>query len=88
MTDTANVRPNQLWADNDPRSAGRTLRVVSVDGDYAECVVETNATDIQHEIDNPTRTYSRPTDRRGKTVRIKTSRMQPTSTGYRLERDA
>lgn len=27
------VRPGQVWADNDSRSRGRTVRVVSVDDD-------------------------------------------------------
>lgn len=36
------VRVGSVWADNDPRSAGRTLRVERVDGDKAVCTVLTN----------------------------------------------
>ena len=77
MTSPATVRPGQIWADNDPRSRGRTLRVVSVGPDKVRCVVltasEANATSA--------------TDPVGKTTQISRSRFRPTSNGYRLVAD-
>jgi hypothetical protein len=35
MTTTPNVRPGQVWADNDPRGYGRQVRVIDVDHRYA-----------------------------------------------------
>jgi hypothetical protein len=37
------VRPGQVWAGNDPRAAGRTIRVERLDGDKAICRVLTNS---------------------------------------------
>ncbi|MFF2566747.1 hypothetical protein [Streptomyces sp. NPDC058084] len=63
------ARPGQVWADNDRRSAGRTVRVDEVDTRYAYCTVLTAAT---------------PGGRTGQRTRIALERMRPTSTGYRL----
>lgn len=35
---TPKVRPGQVWADNDKRASGRTMRVESVDSRYAMVV--------------------------------------------------
>lgn len=74
---TIEVKPGQVWADNDWRSAGRTLEVEEVwqakysKHRYATCKVLTardgaNASSV------------------GKRVRIRLDRFKPTSTGYRL----
>jgi hypothetical protein len=36
------VREGQVWADNDRRSRGRTLRVIRVEAEHAVCVVLTD----------------------------------------------
>ena len=89
MTD---VRPGQIWADADPRSAGRTIRVDEIVGDKARCTVLTNYDETQAYVDNPD---SKPTymanayrDRRGKVTTISLKRFVPNSTGYRLVEDA
>ncbi|MEU0443572.1 hypothetical protein ABZ202_28225 [Streptomyces sp. NPDC006186] len=63
------VRVGQVWADNDSRSKGRTVRVDEIDARYAYCTVLTAAT---------------PGGRTGQRTRIALERMRPTSTGYRL----
>ena len=73
MTD---VKPGQCWADNDPRSEGRTLRVESIEGDKAVCTILTNCDSYKGSA------WQR--DMVGKTTRISLSRFKPTSTGYRL----
>lgn len=75
------VKPGQVWADNDPRSDGRTLRVDRIEGDKAACTVLTNTqqADLGLRDNSP---WVR--DMRGKTTRISLSRFRPTSTGYRL----
>ncbi|WP_123661636.1 hypothetical protein [Actinocorallia herbida] len=60
-----------MWADNDPRSVGRTLRIERVEGERAVCSILTNAD-------------GSPSDRRGTTTRIGLRRFVPTSTGYRF----
>ncbi|MFE0642116.1 hypothetical protein ACFW2Y_10985 [Streptomyces sp. NPDC058877] len=65
----SDARPGQVWADNDRRSAGRTVRVDEVDTRYAYCTVLTAST---------------PGGRTGQRTRIALERMRPTSTGYRL----
>ena len=84
------VKPGQIWADNDWRSAGRTLRVERIEGDKAVCVILTNADKAQKNIDQAQGKpgyYADFKDTRGKTTRLSVSRMRPTSTGYRLIRD-
>ncbi|MFI6889167.1 DUF6354 family protein [Streptosporangium canum] len=67
------VRPDQVWADNDSRARGRKVRVVEVD--------ETHATVEQ--VDG------RAVDRgkSGRRTRIRLDRFRPTSTGYVLIED-
>lgn len=84
------VRPNQVWADNDPRSAGRTLRVDAIDGDKAVCTITANDRATQEYLDDPAnrgKARVRARDMQGKTTRISLSRFKPTSTGYRLVSD-
>lgn len=92
------VKPNQIWADNNPRSAGRTLRVDRIEGTKAVCTVLTNTDEVQERVDG---TYQQetfragasaprgmyPSDRRGKEARISLARFKPTSSGYRLVED-
>lgn len=85
------VKPGQIWADNDLRSKGRTLEVISVyqsriADSVAVCKILTNEEETQRLIDNPQGSYA-PKDRRGKTTTIKVRRFKPTSTGYRLIQD-
>jgi hypothetical protein len=101
MTATPDVKPGQVWAANDPRQEGRTLRVVSInrgdracdtqDRPYVECVTITNSEDVQARVDGDTSRNGwtwKPKDRRGKTVRIRLDRFRPTTTGYRLISEA
>lgn len=78
------VRPGQVWADNDPRVAGRTLRVESVTTTHAVCVIVTHDAQTQRALDEGSPWVR---DRRGKITRIMLARFFPTSTGYRLVRD-
>ncbi|WP_420878969.1 hypothetical protein [Rhodococcus sp. (in: high G+C Gram-positive bacteria)] len=66
--------PGQVWADNDPRSHGRTIAVDAIAGDKAVCTVLAPA-------------YDNPNGRCGHTVKIAVRRFKPTPTGYRLIRD-
>ncbi|WP_251153742.1 hypothetical protein [Cellulosimicrobium sp. Marseille-Q4280] len=104
MTNTADVpevSPGQVWADNDPRCAGRTVRVVDLDVDtrgqrVAKVVTLTNADRDQKMLDRhgPAAAGTQvgpdwvPNDRRGKTSTIRVDRMRPTSTGFRLVKGA
>jgi hypothetical protein len=94
-TEAPDIRCGQVWADNDPRCEGRTIRVDSIDGAKAVCTVLTNSDATQRHLD----AYDRPgrsrypsgpilKDTRGKVRRISLSRFRPTSTGYRLVADA
>jgi hypothetical protein len=91
-TDLPDVRPGQIWADNDKRSKGRTLQVDQIISDrtsgdlVAVCKILTNADSTQRELDDPKILWSS-RDMRGQRVRVKVSRMRPTSTGYRLMQD-
>jgi hypothetical protein len=68
------IRVGQIWADNDPRCKGRTVRIFGFDdAGRATCVVLTNADGKPPAI--------------GRVVRIKVDRLHPTSTGYRLIED-
>lgn len=70
-TEAPDVQPGQVWADNDPRSAGRTLRVVAVGKNSARCVVLTPAVGASvHTV--------------GRTSMIALARFRPVSNGYRL----
>ncbi|MGR6915392.1 hypothetical protein ACU635_14200 [[Actinomadura] parvosata] len=72
MNAQVTVRPLQVWADNDKRCSGRTVRVDEVDERFAYCTVLTPR-------EGSTRT--------GHRVRIAINRMRPTATGYRLISD-
>jgi hypothetical protein len=85
--------PGQVWADNDPRVAGRTIQIAAIEGDVALCTVLTNSDADQRDIDllgshGPRGRYVAggwvPGDRRGATTRVRLSRLRPTSTGFRL----
>lgn len=88
----SDVKVGAIYADNDPRSAGRTLLIDAIDGDQAVCTVLTNSDEVQAYFDN---TGPKPRwapedlkDRRGKQTRIRLARFAPTSTGYRLISEA
>jgi hypothetical protein len=70
------VKPGQIWADNDKRSAGRQVRVVEVGNTYA--TVEAYIPPAAQHL------HSKPPRR----SRILLTRFRPTSTGYRLVQDA
>lgn len=82
------VRTGQVWADNDIRSKGRTVKVESVDGEHAVCVVLTNTDDQQDVLDRyPGQRIQGYTDRRGRSTRIAVRRLLAGgSRGYRLVR--
>ena len=69
------VEVGQVWADNDSRVYGRTVKVEAIDGDKAVCRVLARPVDY-------------PQGRTGHTTKISIGRFKPTSTGYRLIRDA
>jgi hypothetical protein len=79
MPNTPEVRVGSVWADNDPRSAGRTLRVDAIDGGKAVCTILTNT--------DSANVGWQQRDMRGKQTRISLTRFKPTSTGYRLVED-
>jgi hypothetical protein len=74
VTMTPTVRPLQVWADNDKRSEGRKVRVVSVDDTHA--IVEAYMP--------PGVRASKPLRR----TRIRLDRFRPISTPYRLVEEA
>lgn len=67
------VRVGQVWADNDKRSAGRHVKIVSIDRDgkatVCRCTAAGGALDER-------------------TTRIRLDRFKPNNTGYRLVLDA
>ena len=67
--DKPDVRPGQVWADNDPRAAGRHIRIDAVDVTHA--TVEA--------CDSQGRRLLR-----ARQTRIRLDRFRPTRTGYRL----
>jgi hypothetical protein len=74
MSETPNVQVGQVWADNDKRSQGRHVKVVAIEVTLKQAVVgRCNAEGGL--ID-------------ARVTRIRLSRFRPTSTGYRLVRDA
>lgn len=64
------VAPGQVWADNDPRSRGRTLKVISVGKQSVRCEVLTVAPHVRRGV--------------GTVTMIARHRFRPTSNGYRL----
>ena len=77
------VKIGQVWADNDARSVGRTVKVIDIDHPQAPglryALVET--------VTDPT-DYPPEKPRIGKRSRIRLDRFRPTSTGYRLVEEA
>lgn len=65
-------QPGQVWADNDPRRPGRTVRIDSVEGDVATVTILT--TTAPHYTGSGV----------GAVKQIKVSRFRPTASGYRL----
>lgn len=68
----------QVWADNDKRSTGRTVRIVAVGRTHAtvELVGQRGRPARGHEA----KQKAEP----GRRTRIRLDRFEPTSTGYRL----
>lgn len=88
MTTTEHhVRPGQIWADNDARNEGRTLRVDRIEiHAFGHGVLEGR---VPHAVCTVlTQPDDRPWALTGRQVTIRVSRMRPTSTGYRLVTDA
>lgn len=83
MSHNPYIRPGQVWADNDRRCEGRTVRVDVVDGTYAYCTVLTNIAWVQQRIE----AGKEQSDQRGTKTRLMLRRMRPTSTGWRLAQD-
>lgn len=69
------IRPGQIWADNDWRAEGRTVRILRVEHTHAVVTVLTARLNAQPgERDRAV----------GAERRIRLDRFEPTSTGYRL----
>lgn len=81
MTNDHKVEPGQVWADNDKRSEGRTVRVERIENGKAVCTILTNRAAAQRDLDRGSVWVN---DMRGRTTRISLSRFKPTNTGYRL----
>lgn len=75
MSDATEVRPGQVWADNDKRAKGRTVTVK---------YLETHTDPFSHRKI----TRANVLDSRGRVSRIRVDRFRPNSTGYRLIEDA
>ena len=76
------IRVGSVWADNDRRSEGRTIRVVALE--------EPNHA-LPHARRAVCEVLTEPGGKapgRPRKVRIQVDRMHPTSTGYRLVEDA
>jgi hypothetical protein len=73
----ADIQPGQVWADNDPRSHGRQVRIVALDATHAtvELVTPRQVATLSGQT-----TTAQP----GRRSRISLSRFRATSTGYRL----
>lgn len=94
MGRSVEVRPLQVWADNDPRHAGRTIQVLQVVGETAICRTLTNSNETQATLDRVRdEGYMAvsdslggyvPKDMRGRVGKVHVSRFRPTSSGYRL----
>lgn len=82
---TPDVKPGQVWADNDKRAKGRTLLVLSVGHDerrgyaVAVCEVLTMGGSSDFRLDAGVGR-----DTVGLRTRVAVKRMRPNSTGYRL----
>jgi hypothetical protein len=80
------VKPGQIWADNDKRATGRTIRVDSIEGGKAVCTILTNPDYYDREVKAGRSAWV--VDKRGKTTKISISRFRPTNSGYRLVKEA
>jgi hypothetical protein len=74
------VQIGQVYRDNDPRLAGRTLRVVDIEALPQKAVLETvtNPDDVQRLLDDETpgtRSY-KPVDKRGRRTKIAVERLE------------
>ncbi len=81
------VKVGQVWADNDPRSEGRTVRVDVVDGRRAFCTVITNSNLVQQDVSDPHRVLP-VNDRRGKTTSIHLDGFDGSRRGYVLVKES
>lgn len=85
------IKVGQVYADNDDRVKGRTLKVVGVGETHSRMEVLTNAADIQRLLDDDTpgtRSYV-PKDRRGQQTVIRNDRLgTSTQRGFTLVEDA
>lgn len=77
------VLPGQVYADNDYRKPGRTLRVerLTDDGVYAICTVLTNYDAVQRSLDLG---WTFRQDMRGTQTAIRVRRLYPNARGYAL----
>lgn len=80
MRELPDVRPGQVWADNDKRSVGRRVKVLEVldRGGDPHAIVE---------VISPAR-GSLMDPKKPRRTRIAVRRFVPNSTGYRLLKDA
>jgi hypothetical protein len=82
MAEQPEVKVGQVWADNDKRCKGRTIRVDAIEAGKAVCTVLTNADAVQAALDAGDPMWV--ADGRKRPTRISLGRFRPTSTGYRL----
>lgn len=71
MTEQPAPAPGQIWQDNDPRSYGRRLRIITIDDTHAVMELAVPR-DAGHQQAKP-----------GRRTRVRLDRLKPTSTGYR-----
>jgi len=90
---TTEVRPGQIWADNDPRAAGRTVEIVKT-GLTKERHTGRAGWLVDRREDQPAVLVRTLTPARnvgtaviGRETLVLLSRFRPTRTGYRLVRD-
>lgn len=72
------IKPGQVWADNDPRSKGRTIRVLRVEETHAVVIVLSARIHAQQAERNRAEGAER---------RVRLDRFKPTRTGYRLVKE-
>lgn len=78
------VKPGQIFADNDPRSEGRTLRVDEIENGVALCTILTNRHITEYWLRQEDSWVK---DQIGHRTRIKVRRLYPNARGYRLIED-
>ncbi len=82
MPELPDVRPGQVWADNDPRAKGRLVRITSVhaaDETHSEPYVRVTVERVSRNVAKK---------EAGEQRTIKRRRFRPTRNGYRLVEDA